>query len=125
MGSPVGKRNIAEQIDPTHEDACWRENFSTRPYVRSGASFDDYRAAYSYGIASYARYADRGFDAVEATLGRDWPHACQGSHLTWDAARPATRDAWNRLADLARSMQCPCDEQQAYQFDPSPSEAIQ
>src|SRR6476660_6377995 len=31
---------IAEQIDPTAEDAYWRENYRTRPYYASDSSYD-------------------------------------------------------------------------------------
>jgi hypothetical protein len=31
------------------EDTYWRNEFRTRPYVRSGSSYDEYRDAYRYG----------------------------------------------------------------------------
>ena len=53
VGGLAGK-GIAEQIDPTREDAYWRDNYSSRPYV-SGGSYDDYGPAYSYGVDNYAK----------------------------------------------------------------------
>ena len=41
---------MAETIDPTHEEAYWRTNFSDRPYVGAQATFDDYGPAYRYGV---------------------------------------------------------------------------
>src|SRR6187399_496629 len=70
VGGLAGK-GIAEQIDPTVEDAYWRDNYSSRPYV-SGGSYDDYGPAYSYGVNSYSKYAGRKFDEVESDLSRDW-----------------------------------------------------
>jgi phage tail tape-measure protein len=48
IGGLAGK-GIAESIDPTVEEAYWRENYASRPYVASGATFDDYGPAYRYG----------------------------------------------------------------------------
>ena len=73
VGGLAGK-GIAEQIDPTVEDAYWRDNYSSRPYV-SGGSYDDYGPAYSYGVNSYSKYAGRDFDDVESDLSRDWNSA--------------------------------------------------
>ena len=44
-GGLAGK-GIAEMIDPTVEEAYWRETYSSRPYVNQGASYDDYGPAY-------------------------------------------------------------------------------
>lgn len=32
-GGGLGGKGVAEVIDPTREDAYWRENYSDRPYV--------------------------------------------------------------------------------------------
>jgi hypothetical protein len=98
VGGLAGK-GIAELIDPTVEDAYWRSNFADRPYVASGATYDDYGPAYRYGVDSYSRYDGREFDEVEGDLGRDWDRARGASSLTWDRARDATRDSWQRVSD--------------------------
>src|SRR6188768_3665855 len=97
VGGLAGK-GIAEQIDPTVEDAYWRDNYSSRPYV-SGGSYDDYGPAYSYGVNSYSKYPGRDFDDVESDLSRDWDSARGKSSLAWDRAKHATRDAWQRVSD--------------------------
>ena len=94
----LGGKGIAEQIDPTREDAYWRENFSSRPYA-SGATYDDYGPAYGYGVNSYSKYAGRKFEDVESDLGRDWNNVKGNSSLTWDRAKHATRDAFHRVSD--------------------------
>src|SRR3954466_14594967 len=58
VGGLAGK-GVAESIDPTREDADWRDNYTSRPYVDSGASYDDYGPAYGYGVNSYSRYPGR------------------------------------------------------------------
>jgi len=97
-GGLAGK-GIAEMIDPTVEEAYWRETYSSRPYVTNGASFDDYGPAYMYGVENYPRYAGRSFDEVEPELGREWQRAKGRSSLTWENAKHATRDSWQRVSD--------------------------
>ena len=97
VGGLAGK-GIAEQIDPTREDAYWRDNYSSRPYA-SGASYDDYGPAYSYGVNSYSKYPGRSFDDVESDLSRDWDRARGQSSLGWERAKLATKDAFNRVSD--------------------------
>ena len=97
-GGLAGK-GIAEMIDPTAEDAYWRDNYSTRPYITSGASYDDYGPAYRYGVDAYSRYPGRAFDDVESELSRDWNRAKGKSKLEWERAKSATRDSWQRVSD--------------------------
>jgi hypothetical protein len=92
---------VAEMIDPTAEEAYWRETYITRPYVPRGATFDDYGPAYRYGLDTYDAYAGRRFDEVDAELSRDWNRARGTSRLEWDRAKHATRDSWQRIRDSA------------------------
>lgn len=98
VGGLAGK-GVAEMIDPTREDAYWRENYATRPYVTPGSSYDEYGPAYRYGVDKYPAHAGRRFDEVENTLRDDWTKARGTSTLSWDQARNATRDSWDRLSD--------------------------
>ncbi|PYQ16868.1 MAG: hypothetical protein DMF80_03235 [Acidobacteria bacterium] len=93
-GGLAGK-GAAEAVNPTAEDAYWRSNYATRPYVTPGSTYDTYRPAYQYGWESYAQYEGRRFDEVEPELARDWD--ASRNRLSWDRAREATRDAWDRL----------------------------
>ena len=100
VGGLAGK-GVAESIDPTREDAYWRDNYADRPYIEKGSSFDDYGPAYGYGVNSYTRYPGRSFDEVEADLSRGWNTARGKSSLTWNRAKNASRDAWDRVSDSA------------------------
>ena len=98
IGGLTGK-GVAEAIDPTVEAAYWRDNYSSRPYVESSASYDDYGPAYGYGVNSFGENKGRSFDEMEPQLSRDW-HAARGtSNLSWDKAKSASRDAWNKVSD--------------------------
>jgi hypothetical protein len=85
--------------DPVAEDAYWKENYATRPYVGSDSKYDDYGPAYGYGVNAYSRNPDRKFEDIEPDLGREWSNARGKSSLDWDNAKHASRDAWNRLSD--------------------------
>ena len=98
VGGLAGK-TVAEQIDPTRESAYWQENYSSRPYVERGSSFDDYGPAYGYGVDAYSRYPGRAFEDVEPDLSRDWDTVRGSSTLSWDRAKNASRDAWQRVSD--------------------------
>ncbi len=97
VGGLAGK-DLAESIDPTAEDAYWRESYITRPYVGADASYDDYGPAYGYGLIAHSQHGGRAFDDIEFDLARDWATARGTSSLDWDTARPAARDAWDRLS---------------------------
>lgn len=96
-GGLVG-HGIAEGINPTEEDAYWRENYKTRSYVDTNRTYDDYQPAYRYGWESRARYGNRRWDDVEPDLERGWNDYNQSSaRQDWNEAKHATRDAWHRV----------------------------
>jgi len=98
VGGLAGK-GIAEKIDPTIEEAYWRENYVSRPYVKKTYTYDDYGPAYLYGVDNYSRYQGRKFEDIESELGRDWQRAKGKSRLAWEDAKHATRDAFHRVSD--------------------------
>ena len=97
LGGLAGK-GVAEMIDPTVEDAYWRDNFSSRPYAVD-STYDEFGPAYRYGVSSYTKYPESEFDAMEDELGRDWDQARGKSSLEWDRAKLAARDSWQRVSD--------------------------
>jgi hypothetical protein len=94
---------IAEAIDASAEEAYWRENYSSRPYVTAGATFNEYRPAYRYGVDAHRRFEGRRFEEVEAELMRDWNRVKGTSSLTWENAKHASRDSWQRVRDFRSS----------------------
>jgi hypothetical protein len=94
-------------IDPNAEETYWRENYSSRPYVIHGASFNEYRPAFRHGVHAYGRHEDHSFEHAEPELMRDWDHVKGMSSLTWEDARPAARDAWQRVNERTLQIQCP------------------
>ena len=97
-GGLIGK-GVAEAVDPTVEEGYWRENYTDRPYVKQGASFDDYGPAYRHGVESYGRSDGRTFEQSESDMKRSWEKVKGNSSLSWDEARDASRDSWQRLSN--------------------------
>jgi hypothetical protein len=97
IGGLAGK-GVAAAFDPVAEDAYWRDNYSSRPYV-AGGRYEDYGPAYRYGVDGYGQYKGRTFEQVEPELMRDWQRAKGSSKLTWDTAKHATRESWQRVSD--------------------------
>src|SRR5262245_44637513 len=87
----------AEKVNPTAEDAYWRDNFAERPYVQRGADYEEYEPAYRYGWKSRDRHADRELDEVESGLEGGGDEAKGNSRLAWKDAKHAARDAWDRV----------------------------
>jgi uncharacterized protein (TIGR02271 family) len=96
-GGLAGK-GVAETIDPTAEDAYWRENYKTRSYAR-GTDYSTLAPAYRYGWESRQRFAGKSFDEAEPQLRSDWDRQ-HGSKtgMAWDKAKMAVRDSWDRLS---------------------------
>ena len=95
-GGLAGK-SVAEAIDPTVEDAYWREHYAKRPYYDKATAYDEYQPAYRYGWEARPKHAGRSFEEVEHELGKNWESGKMKSKLSWDEAKPATRDAWTRI----------------------------
>lgn len=81
-------------------DRQFEGTFHTADYydVNEGASFDDYRPAYRYGMYAKSHHGDRDWDdSLESDLGRDWDRHRGQSKLSWERAKHAVKDAWHRV----------------------------
>ena len=96
VAGAMAGHGIAAAIDPDVEDAYWRDNYGTRPYVKTGAPYNDYRDAYRYGWESRAK-ATSTWDETSDDLERGWEKAKQNSRLAWSEAKDAVRDGWHRV----------------------------
>ena len=105
-GGLAGK-GAAEAVNPTVEDAYWRDELQRRGPTRGSGTYDDYRPAYQYGWESYSRYRGRKFDEVESDLRRDWEKGKANTRLGWDKARVrrARRLGPRRARDAGRLRQ--------------------
>jgi hypothetical protein len=92
--APGGTTGIG---DWSTEEKWWRDNFSSRPYVRTDRGFDYYRPGYRYGFEAANRFRGKQWDAVEADLRSGWDRYEQRGQSTWENVKDAVRDAWNRV----------------------------
>jgi hypothetical protein len=99
VAGAIGGKAIADRINPDVEHEHWKTNYSSQPYVGSGASYEDYGPAYKLGYERYPEYHGQTFEQAEPTLQRDWDARRGSSRLAWSDARHATRDAFNRVRD--------------------------
>ncbi|MEO8387319.1 MAG: PA2169 family four-helix-bundle protein [Polaromonas sp.] len=96
----LGGKEAAEALDPTAEEAYWRDNYTRETYYESGRTFDDYAPAYRLGLSARQQYAGS-FDETERDLQSEWDTRKGSSALDWPQARYASRAAWDR-ADTYR-----------------------
>ncbi len=96
VGGLAGK-DAAESANPTVEDAYWRENFRSRPYVVVVDTYEVFQPAYRYGWEAYGLNHGRTFEEVEPELRTVWETTPHAANLSWEKARNASRDAWHRV----------------------------
>jgi hypothetical protein len=113
VGGLAGKE-IAEGIDPTLEDAYWREHHPNQPYATEARKYEDFAKAYRAGYTGFHR--GKTFEEREPDLRKEydkmWAEVTakhqegSGTHvqglrtsspLTWEEARHAARAAYERL----------------------------
>lgn len=100
VGGLAGKA-AGEAVNPTAEEAFWRDNYQKEPYYESGRSFDDYGPAYRLGLTGRQRYEDP-WTSVEPRLASEWESTRGNSSLNWDRASHASQAAWRRVDDQVR-----------------------
>ena len=101
VGGLAGKA-AAEAVNPTAEEAYWRDNYLKESYYEKGRSFDEYAPAYRLGVTGRTRYEDS-WDAAEPRLASEWDSTRGGSTLSWPQARPASQAAWTRVDSTLRT----------------------
>lgn len=94
IGGLAGK-GAAEAVNPTAEDAHWRDTYAKEPYYSDAYTYDDYAPAYRGG---YQSVIDGRSDWSEARseLQQRWDADRQSSRLNWLDAEPAAKAAWER-----------------------------
>ncbi|MEO5958730.1 MAG: hypothetical protein ABIZ49_06910 [Opitutaceae bacterium] len=95
IGGLVGK-GVAEKIDPTREDAYWRENHSRQGWAQ-GRAYEEFGPAYRTGYEGYGEFgvAGKTFEESEAEL--QSRYESESPVMSWEEARPASRAAWEKF----------------------------
>jgi phage tail tape-measure protein len=92
----VAGHGVAAAVDPSVEHQYWSTHFQSRPYVRDGAKYDEYRDAYRYGWESRAKSTST-WDTAATEIEQGWDKAREKSGLAWEDAKEAVHDGWNRV----------------------------
>jgi hypothetical protein len=105
-GAYAGKA-MAEDVNPTIEEAFWREAYPSRPYYRKEFAFERFEPAYRFGWENYDQ-GNRSWEAREPMLKKKWAEdRWEGEggspKLSWEEARLAAKDANDRLAEFDES----------------------
>lgn len=98
-GGLAGK-GTAEAVNPTVEDAYWRQNYSSQTWVDRNSRYEDYEPAFRTGWEGYSRYGRSGktFEQLEPEFRKDYERTAAGrTRLGWENAKSASRAAWDRL----------------------------
>jgi len=94
-GGYAGKA-VAEAVNPTDEDAYWRQEHRNREYYDETLEYErDYAPAYRLGTDSYNQKPGRRWEEAERELEEAWSRQ-NASKLDWDRAQLAMRDVYER-----------------------------
>ncbi|MEW6760003.1 MAG: hypothetical protein AB1437_04200 [Pseudomonadota bacterium] len=87
-----------DRMTSDDDDTIYRSHFSST-YGSSGAAYDDYKPAYSYGSESARsdKYRGRKWDEVETDLRSDWDTRYGSTGSTWEKMKAAVRRGWDRM----------------------------
>ena len=112
-------KGVAEAVNPTAEDAYWRQNHGSPPFAKD-RPYDDYASAYRTGYNGYAPGSR--FEDAEPKLRQEYEStpaastalhkvgdaavmppigSCTGLHVAWDDAKHAARAAWQKVENGA------------------------
>lgn len=106
-GGLAGKA-AAEAVNPTAEEAYWRNAYSAEPYYQTGRRYEDYHPAYQLGWSGVGVYGGP-FDVAEPRLSADWERGRGDSTLDWESAKPAAQAAWERAARVHEARKAEAD----------------
>lgn len=96
----IAGQGLGKMIDPTAEDDWLRNEFSRKPYVKPGQTFEEYTPLYRFGGQSEARNSERSFEDAELDVKREYEKSDNGKSLPWREAKQAVADAFNRSRQL-------------------------
>lgn len=89
--------SLAEAVNPTEEEAYWRETYVREPYYATNRSFEYYAPGFRAGWEGRVRFDGRTFDEAERDLKSDYLRNKSELDPAWDDISPAARAAWNRV----------------------------
>lgn len=101
-GGLAGKA-VAENYDPTVENAFWQGEYRNRPYYNNAYEYDQYAPAYQAGWESYDANVSGEWATRQEVARERWENEGGASYMTWEEAELAARDAYDRVADSRKN----------------------
>jgi len=101
IGAVVGRlsgNGVAAALVLIRQRAAYLNENSRGRRNGKNSSLVDYGPAYGFGLNARGRYPGRDFDDVESEMSREWAAIRGPSILSWEWAKLAARDAWNRIS---------------------------
>lgn len=85
--------------DWSTEEAHWRDNWHTRPYVVADRGFEFYVVGYRYGFEAARDRRGRTWSDIEDELRAGWDRYEHRGQTAWDQIKDAVRDGWQRATN--------------------------
>ena len=95
-GGLAGK-SAAEAVNPTAEEAFWRETYVREPYYETGKAYEYYAPGFRAGWEGRVRHDGRTFEAAEPELKANYNRTKTEVDADWQDVRAAARAAWSRV----------------------------
>jgi hypothetical protein len=95
-GGLAGK-SAAEAVNPTAEEAYWKETLVREPYYVAGRSYEYYAPGFRAGWEGRVRFDGRSFEQAESDLKANYLLTKSELDPDWEHVRPAARAAWMRV----------------------------
>lgn len=96
IGGYVGKA-VGEVVDPTAEEAFWRDEHPNQVFAGGQTAYDDYAPAYRVGYEGYGKLGGTGRSFEDAENDLRTSYEAAKPKVPWTQARAASRAAWNRV----------------------------
>ena len=93
----MAEKRTGTTLDWTTEEAYWRNNYTTRPYIGTNQDFAYWSPGYRYGYDSAMKYPGKTWNDVEADLRSAWDRVEYRGQRTWEQIKDAVRDAWDHV----------------------------
>jgi hypothetical protein len=95
-GGLAGK-SAAEAVNPTAEEAFWRETYVREPFYEKGRAYEYYAPGFRAGWEGRVRHDGRTFEAAEPELKANYNLTKTELDADWQDVRAAARAAWSRI----------------------------
>jgi hypothetical protein len=89
--------SLAEAVNPTAEEAFWRDTYTREPYYANNKPYEYYAPGFRAGWEGRVRFDGRTFAEAEPDLASEYLRNKSEIDPTWAEVSPAARAAWNRI----------------------------